>query len=366
MKSARNNSLDLLRIICMMMIVALHFFNHGGLVPGTGNWYAGNLVVALCYVAVNCMVLLTGYFQCTSRFKLKRLASVWIQAFFYSVVLYVCAAAFTRSLSVTELIKNAMVATMKRYWYVTAYLLLYAVSPFLNCAFQAMTRRMHLLCCAVLLLIFSVMHNLVYISDFGNVLGGSSFLWFCVLYIVAAYIRLHVPVDIRHRWKAFAGYFLCAGLIALERFLAYWITPVIFGHVVMDSLFFSYNSILTAAASIFLFLGMRTLDIRTPRLNRAIEILAPLTFGVYLIHDHPSVRPLLWQLTNPAATAVSIWMVPYALMCVTGIFLCCCGMEWLRQQVFRLLGIDTLVKRCCDRIQELGSQWLTEDNSQVP
>jgi len=360
MKSARNNSLDLLRIICMMMIVALHFFNHGGLVPGTGNWYAGNLVVALCYVAVNCMVLLTGYFQCTSRFKLKRLASVWIQAFFYSVVLYVCAAAFTRSLSVTELIKNAMVATMKRYWYVTAYLLLYAVSPFLNCAFQAMTRRMHLLCCAVLLLIFSVMHNLVYISDFGNVLGGSSFLWFCVLYTVAAYIRLHVPEQSINRNTALGVYFVCAMLIAAERFAAYMITPLIFGRVVLDSFFFSYNSIMTSTASIALFLAMRNVTVNGNLANRWIEFFAPLTFGVYLIHDHHAVRPLLWGFLNPAAAADSVWMLPYGVICITGIFLLCCLIEWVRKWIFRRIGIIGLIEACCDRIQKRAELWLAQ------
>ena len=370
MTQKRNSNLDLLRIICMLMIVSLHFYSHGGLInhalsPHTANWYIGNLCYALCCVSVNCMVMLTGYFQCTSRFKLRRFGSVWLQAFFYSVALYLAASVTTGDFSPGAFVKSGMVMTMKQYWYVTAYLLLYGVSPFLNCAIRAMSKRMHLMCCCVLLGLFSLLHNMVYTSDFGNILGGSSFLWFCVLYTVAAYIRLHVPVDVRHRRIFFPGYFLCAGLIALERFLAYWITPMIFGRVVMDSLFFSYNSILTAAAAIFLFLGMRTVDIKGSFINRAIETLASLTFGVYLIHDHPAIRPLLWQLLNPAATAQSPWMVPYALVCVCGVFLCCCGAEWLRQQVFRLLGIDALVNRCCDRIQNIGIRWLTESNSHI-
>ena len=87
MKQERDNGLDLLRILCMLMVVCLHAFNHGGLVegtlvPGTANFYLGNAMFALCLPAVNCFVMISGYFLCTADFKLKKLVSIWGQAFF--------------------------------------------------------------------------------------------------------------------------------------------------------------------------------------------------------------------------------------------------------------------------------------------
>ena len=362
-QKTRNNSLDLLRIISMMMVVSLHFFGHGGLVcgalvEGTANWYLGESVHAFSIVAVNCFVLLSGYFQCTSKFKLKRLVSVWAQVLFYSVTLYILTALISGSFSVMVLIKSGLVVTMRQYWFVTAYLLMYAVSPFLNCAIRAMNQKMHLLCCCVLMGIFSVLHNLVYISDFGNVLGGSSFLWFCVLYIVVAYIRFYVPTETKHRKCALAVYAVCVVLIAGERFAAYWITPKIFGQVLMESLFYSNNSILTTAAAISLFMAMRTVSVKRRVLARFVDFFAPLAFGVYLIHDHANVRPMLWSLLKPYSFAESPWMIPYCLLCVAGIFTACCLIEWVRQQMFRLCGIKRLVERCCDRIQGHVQAWL--------
>lgn len=362
----RHVNLDLLRIICMMMVVCFHFYNHGGLVndalkPGGWNWYVGNTMFALSYVAVNCFVLLSGYFQCTSKFKLKRLASVWLQAACYSVALYVITGVSTGNFTVTGFIKSGMVVTMNQYWFVSAYFLMYAVSPFLNYAIQAMSKKMHFLCCCVLLGIFSVAHNLVYISDFGNVRGGSSLLWFCVLYVVAAYIRLHVPVEPKHSRRWFALYAICGTLIAVERFAAYAITPMFFGRVVLDSLFYANNSILNAAAAISLFMAVRSMEIKNAAVGRIIGFFAPLAFGVYLIHDHPAVRPRLWGWLNPADYAESAWMVGYALVCVVCIFVVCCLVEWVRQKLFGVLGIDRLVQRCCENLQNKVSNWLNEE-----
>lgn len=49
----RDDSLDLLRILCMAMVVCIYTVGWGGLVkgaliPGTANWYLGNAVHTLC------------------------------------------------------------------------------------------------------------------------------------------------------------------------------------------------------------------------------------------------------------------------------------------------------------------------------
>lgn len=158
-----------------------------------------------------------------------------------------------QAFSFKELANSILVISLKRYWFVTAYVLMYAVSPFLNCAIRAMDRKTHLLCCCTLLGIFSVLHNMMYISDFGGINGGYSFLWFCILYIVAAYFRLYIPRRIKHQKWMLPGYFCSALLICGERFLAYWITPHIFGAVKLTSLFYSYNSIMNVLAALCLF-----------------------------------------------------------------------------------------------------------------
>ena len=96
----RDNNLDLLRIISMLMVVCLHTVGWGGLVegalvPGTANWYLGNAMQTLSLQAVNCFVLISGYFLCTAKFRLSKLASTWMQAAFTALASIWCWRWFT-------------------------------------------------------------------------------------------------------------------------------------------------------------------------------------------------------------------------------------------------------------------------------
>jgi surface polysaccharide O-acyltransferase-like enzyme len=351
----RDNGLDFLRIICMLLVTFSHVFTHGGLIndrllPGMANWFLGNLLYPFTLVAVNCFVLLSGYFQCTSRFKLKRVVSTWVQVVVYSVGMYIAAKLLFGGFSVSTLLKSALPVVTDQYWFITAYLLMYMVSPFLNCMIRAMGKRLHFLCCCTLLGIFSVAHNLTYIYDFGDVDGGYTFLWFCILYTIAAYIRLYVPVEGKHRKWGLLTYALCALGVGLARFVAHYATTWLLGVPMLTSFFYSYNSILVVPASIGLFMAMRTVKVEG-RGAKLVSIFAPLAFGVYLIHDHPHLRPFLWEWLKPGAMAQSVWMLPYCLLCIVGIFAVCCGIEWLRQRIFHLCRIDRAISTVSDRIQ---------------
>ena len=357
-KPGRNVSLDLLRIVCMSMVVCLHTLGHGGLiegtlVPGSTNWYLGNILSAMCLQAVNCFVLISGYFLCTARFKLSKLVTLWGQVFFYSVCVYLVLFILPTGVdfSLKELAKCALPFTTDRYWFVSDYLLLYITFPFLNCALRAMDRKMHLICCAVLLMVFSVLPNLIYVYDFTGVNGGYSYTWFCVLYLLAAYIRLYVPRRIRHQKWMLPAYVLLSLAICAERFLATYVTPPFFGRVVLSSLFYSYNSIVSVPCALALFQCFRGLDLSSKKLCRLISTIAPLTFAVYLIHEQDILRPILWAWLDPSAWYSSSWMILYVLGCSAYIFGVCCAVEKARKKLFVMTGITSAVQTVCDAVQ---------------
>lgn len=364
MTKERNRSLDLMRIICMCMIVLLHACNHGGLMGenitiDNYNFYVVNILFSLCYVAVNCFVMLSGYFQCTSKFKLKRLFSVWVEAAFYSISVYIVLVFVGQApFSVKELALNSMVTTMKRYWFVTAYLLMYAVSPILNAAIQAMDKKKHLASIIVLLGICSVAENIIFANDFSNIKGGYSFGWFCIIYMTAAYFRLYVPEKVKHQAWMLPMYFIFSLGICTEKFLAYWITPNIFGDVVLETLFYGYNSILCVAASFCLFQFFRGVKVKNKFVNKTILFVSPLTFAVYLISDHTALRSILWNYFKLYRYVNSFYLLFYVLACAILIFAVCCAIEWIRKFLFDKLKINFAVERLCDKIQEVCSEKL--------
>jgi len=183
-------------VAAMVMVIGLHFFGHGGGLSSNAwsyNYFISQTVYVFLFIAVNCFVLISGYYLCTSQFKLKKIVNLWIQVAFYSVAIYLIVSLIQGNFEMSELIKSGMVVTLKQYWFFTAYFFLYLIFPFLNYAIKAMTQRAHFICCAVLFTLFSVLPTFIYLIDFSQVRGGYSFVWFVVLYMVAAYVRIYVP-----------------------------------------------------------------------------------------------------------------------------------------------------------------------------
>ena len=340
----------------MLMVICLHFFGHGGVVEHalqlwTPNWFIVQLIVGFCYVCVNCFILISGYFLCTSKFRLVKWVSIWIETMFYSVLIYLLLVVFGLvPFSVSELVKSFMVFTLSRYWFVTAYLLLMIISPFLNHAIAHMDQRSHAACCVIMFLVFSVLHNIVYICDFAQLSNGYSMLSFAVLYIFAAYIRKYVSIPSISTARAAIVYVICICTMVGERALAYWLTPAIFGVPQLTSVFYPYNSITNIVGSIAFFLIFLKISSVGKPLSRFLSLTAPVSFSAYLIHEHRVLRPILWDWLTPYAYEQSIWLIPYMILCVAVIFLGCCAIEHLRLWVFRVTRLDALIVSACNWI----------------
>lgn len=361
-KKKRNGNLDLLRIIIMLMVVVHHAFNHGNIIVNTSlssgaiNWCLSRVIYDCVTVAVNCFVVISAYFLCTSSFKLKKWVSIWGQTLFYSVVIFFTVTIGTNAFggaafSLKELVRSVLVFTSGRYWFVTAYLLMYAIFPFLNAAVRGMDKRKHLLCCCTLFILFSVLDDFAFFNDFSYIKSGYSFLFFCILYIFASYIRLYVPERVKHQKYMLLGYAICIFIAFFTRVVVNIVSPYLIGNVLDVGVFNSYNSCMMLLASLFLFQFFRGINIKRNKVNNFIGAVAPLTFAVYLIHENPMLRPILWKWFNFPAYVKSPLLIPYVLFVAIAIFTMCCFIEYIRQHLFKLLHITDSVNRVCDKIQ---------------
>lgn len=360
----RDDNIDMLRILCTLMVVLNHLLTWTGLLDQTpvmsSVWFLENVLFVFVLPAVNCFVLISGYYLSVSKFRVKKALSLWIQVFFYSVGLYLLSCFIDKDLTfnIVDFVKYCFIITLERYWFITAYFLLLLVSPFLNRMIDAMDQKTHKLCCVTLVGIFSFLSNIIYIHDFSGVNGGYSFLWFVVLYIAAAYIRRYVPSRVKYQRWMLPCAALCALMICAEKFLAYILTPYIFGSVAMDSLFYSYNSILAVPCALCLFQGFRGLEIRSKTAVTVIRFFAPLSFATYLIHAHMKFIGILLDYLNVTKYSDSFAVFPYMIICAIGVALVSCLIEWLRQRLFRLCKIDQVTGKLCDKIQGHVEKWL--------
>lgn len=96
----RNYGIDLLRIVTMFMIVNLHVFWYGGILRSENLYFLSakyNIVWILeiiCYVAVNCYALISGFVGIESRYKYSNIVLLWFRVVFYSISLYLIGCIF--------------------------------------------------------------------------------------------------------------------------------------------------------------------------------------------------------------------------------------------------------------------------------
>lgn len=297
-KIKRDYSMDLLRIISMFMIVVLHSISHGTFLDNsfTCNNAYFYLIDSFCIVSVNCFVLISAYFLINDRFRLSKIVLLLCNTVFYSwVILFICKSFSLVDISSESLIKAILPLSFREYWFVSAYVGMYLLSPLLNITIKIMSRIQHLSAVILLLCIFSISSDLI---PKGNAFGadyGYSLVWFVCLYFIATYIKKY-NINIAFK-RCILGYILFSCIM----FSSYIILNLLIGknptlhNYEIPTYYMRYNSIFNCIASVLLFLAFRSVQISSRWIIKMITLIAPLTFGIYLIHDNPIFREWYWK-----------------------------------------------------------------------
>lgn len=102
----------------------------------------------------------------------------------------------------------------------------------------------------------------------------------------------------------------------------------------------AYNGY-TFFSSILLFLWAKHYSFKNNILYRFIVRLTPYTFGVYLIHDNPYIRTLLWEHWLTPSKYIDAWfLLPVMLLSVILIYLTCTFGDYLRARLFLFLNLN--------------------------
>ncbi len=134
-QSGRNYGIDLLKTISMLMVVVLHVLGRGGVldagISSINHWSAWGLEI-LCYGAVNCFALTTGYLMVDRPFKYRKIIPLYATVLFWCLVLSAISFVLQpETLTLVNIFKTFPV-TGRQFWYFTSYFCLFFFIPFLN------------------------------------------------------------------------------------------------------------------------------------------------------------------------------------------------------------------------------------------
>lgn len=361
MATRREYGIDALRIAAMMMIVMHHVIQFGGLIDQNGltdvQFFETWLIEALCYVAVNCYALISGYVGVTHKPRIASLMTMWLQVAGYSTgLVFVMELLAPDRVNMSAWTEGLLPVINNKYWYFTAYVLLFLMMPFLN---ELLTKgdRSVLRRGFASTLIAALCLTMVSGRDLFDLSGGFCTLWLAVLYVAGGYLRLYGKEEKCFCWARRHGlwvYLCCSVFMALAySFIFKYRALLPLSQMRYRGLLYDYLSIPVVLSSFMLFAWFSAWE-PGMRKRKWIARLAPATFGVYIIHMQANV----WEITlmNRYAwlSEVSPLLMP---LCVLGIslaiYMSCTVIDWMRIAVFRLLHIRGLCQMLADGVQKL-------------
>ena len=373
MKLKRESNFELLRVICILMIITGHTFSWGGVLNASNSNIASMIyiVYVIIGVRVNCFILLTGYFQSKSTFKTKKFINLLFLTYFYKVLITTLSYSLGWiSLSKLEFLWQISPFDFSNHWFIKIYLVLYCLSPFINKFIKAIDKKKFRNLLIVLFIFCSILVTATNQQIFFNS-SGYSLVQFVFMYLIGAYLREYIINDkikekmykdkielAKNIFIAVSIYILCfiANYI-LFRMGNYLMSKGGFIFLVGDrikSVFMNYDNPLVIIGSVGFFMIFALLKIR----NRFINILSAVVFPVYLIHETVVLRPVLYswfgldKLSNISSYKIFIWVA----IVVLSIFIGCVLIDYIRK--FCLFVLKKLLE-CINPIKPLKNKYNT-------
>lgn len=352
MTNRRNVGVDALRILAMYGIVIMHILYKGGLLgesTGIEN-YVLWLIEIICYCAVNCYAMISGYVIYSEeerQYKYARYIKLWIQVFFWSFGITAMIAIFGNcKVELVDLIKSALPVISKTYWYFTAYTLLFFVIPWINKLLRILSEKEITRLVATLFLMFSVVGL---ITDPFGIDYGYSFTWIAFMYISGAWIK---KCNITEKVEKNT-----ALLISLFCVVITWLTFVF--SPLRHDVFVKYVSptmVLYGGCMLIVFSKFKF----GKTLTKIISYVSTCTFAVYIIHEHPLIKCNFAEWFGWMTKLNILSEIGCVLLCGAGVFAVCLLFEKCRVLIFNLLKINERIVGLYMKLSKKNHKTLTK------
>lgn len=282
----RQSNIELLRIVSMLMILALHvnFFALG--TPSTWEINVSpfgaigrTFMEFLCIVAVNVFVLISGWFGINA--KIKSFLKFLFQILFFYVGIYVVFLVFGwRDLS-WDGIKECFFLKGSG-WFIKAYIGLYILSPILN-AFVKQSSERQLRLFLIAFYVFQTIYGWYFVDSTKFFAQGYSTLSFIGLYMLARYIKKYALEKKYFALKKECDVLIFLGIVVLETIL--FVVARTNNLIDLFKVLWIYSSPLVILSALHLLLYFSKLNFS----SNFVNVVAASSFSVYLFHSDPNI-----------------------------------------------------------------------------
>ena len=330
----RNSSIEILRILAMVMIVVGHF-GVQSLIATAGdpcNRAVVGFIGSGGRLAVNIFLLIGTWFMVDAPFRPERIIKIYLQVALYTIPLTILMIVLGMAGDARNIIQGLLPFFGRPLWFATAYISLIALTPFLNQVFRLDNVNLGRLV-GVLLFCFSAVST---IPSFTAAEYPAELAWFLLVYIFMGWAKRTMFFDrLPSKWWSFAlGFGILFALSAARKVpgvdwaASYW----------LDHLPTLPNFIV----AVLIFNFFRSVNLGSVRI---VNWMSSSVFAVYIVHQTPAFRECLWNVLWRAETLASAPRVFFVV--------------WLFAMLMALFMIVTAI----DRIYRIRLQRLIERSS---
>lgn len=320
--SIRESNMELLRLICILLIISGHIVGaHSYDTMGDNSYYINHFFRSFTIVAVNVYVLISGYFGI--KLNMKKLWNINMMVTVYSMLFLIFSLWIGfHEFALRKDILYLFPVITKQYWFITIYFVLCFLSPFLNLYIEKANKKNLENLLLTLFGCFCLLPTLSFLLDFPSITAdaGYGIVNFCFLYLLGRYIRLYY---VRHYSKYF--YLIGYGITAIALCIFQLSYSYILGFSFTSLL--SYDTFFVLVGAIFLFMFFREIKIKKKWINYA----ATFCLSAYVIHIHPLTFSYLFKdllkVQNYEGWNYAVLLIVLPII----IYLICMGIEVIRR-----------------------------------
>lgn len=292
-KSQRVFYLDLLNVIAIISVIALHCNGivHGN--PNTRAWNSSLLVECLCYFAVPLFIMISGanllnYREKydTKTFFKKRFLKVLIPFIFWSFGMFLWKIYVIHSIEPFTNFKDLVNAIFMNkqettYYFVWAIIGVYLTMPLLSLIDFNKNKKAIALFLALFFIINSLIPNILIVLGINYNVGATLQIGNYCFFAILGYVLANWDIKKVYRILIYIGAFI--GLI--YRYFLTYIPSKEYGYVVKN--FWGYTTwyCILLSASVFLIIKYLKFNNVKDKLSKIISKISGCSYGVYLIHQ---------------------------------------------------------------------------------
>ena len=224
--------------------------------------------------------------------KSKKILSLVLDTFIISVTIMIVFLSMGGHLSAGEIIKQLLPTTFSNNWFVTCYIIIYAIHGWLNKVIKTISKRVHFDACIVMIMMYCVINFVLRrCYEFNGLVG------FSVIYFITAFVKLYCPrfsTSIKDSRRLIIDCIVGCLLLILFTNQIGFLIPIAQNKMLHWTTYMNLFFILIGIGAVF------GASAKPFQYNTKTNRFASTTLLIYLIHENyiirEYVRPMLFQI----------------------------------------------------------------------